>query len=107
MPDECNMPMRLLYASVRPQMPFEVHKWPPGDWYGPSHNPRHAQKPQYVAITYTWGRWRLDHGARPDVPGVAITGTEWTIPRVKPECFSEQGLREIIRSACEYSMGAQ
>ncbi|KAL4908407.1 hypothetical protein BDW74DRAFT_175089 [Aspergillus multicolor] len=56
-------PRRLLHVST-----MTSHKWQPGSRYNGQREPR------YNAISYTWGRWRLDDGIaeKPDETPIEI-----------------------------------
>ncbi len=70
-------------------------EWQPGNKYGQFH------EPEYCAISYTWGRYRLDNAKRnkrfAKVQGIAIQGTPWAIPPVNPEtAFTAAGFQSAI-----------
>ncbi|KAI1643985.1 uncharacterized protein F4817DRAFT_348119 [Daldinia loculata] len=79
-------PRRLLHVPT-----MTSYEWQPGNVYGP------ATAPQYNAITYTWGRWRLDDHEQPKVPPICIHGVPWKIPRVDPSHFTAAHLEMIIQ----------
>ena len=80
-------PRRLLHV---PSM--TSHKWEPGNRYGDS------VEPAYVAISYTWGRYRLSDGELPHVKPLPIQGVDWPIPRVNPVThFSVSEFQGIIK----------
>lgn len=81
-------PRRLLHV---PSM--ISYEWQPGNLYG-----NHAS-PEYNAITYTWGRWRLEKGERPKVRPIKFGNVPWQVPRVKPERFTADELEKIIKLA--------
>ncbi|KAI0190355.1 hypothetical protein EV127DRAFT_430116 [Xylaria flabelliformis] len=81
-------PRRLLHV---PSM--TSYEWSPGNKYG-----KHCT-PEYNAITYTWGRWRLRSNERPDVRSIGVSGVPWDIPRVHPDRFTINELEELIRMA--------
>ena len=91
-------PRRLLHVES-----MRSYAWNPGNVY------RGIKEPRYNAISYTWGRWKLNHGERPDVAGLQVHGTPWSIPRVHPEHFSAEELHQVIRrttAAWEEAAGA-
>ncbi|KAK6209387.1 hypothetical protein LQW54_006376 [Pestalotiopsis sp. IQ-011] len=71
------------------------HEWRRGNRYG-----NHIA-PKYNAITYTWGRWRLQEDEQPSVRAIDIKGTPWKIPRVDPQRFTARELETVIRKAAE------
>jgi hypothetical protein len=83
-------PRRLLYV---PDM--TSYAWQPGNTYNG------IKEPKYNAITYTWGRWRLEDNERSDVEAVDVTidGDDWPIPRVAPEHFTADDFDLLIASA--------
>lgn len=83
-------PRRLLHVPT-----MTSYEWQPGNIYGP------AKAPQYNAITYTWGRWRLDDDERPEVPSIRIHGVPWKIPRVDPGHFTAAHLEMIIQRVAQ------
>lgn len=88
--DDCDWPRRLLHV---PSM--TSYQWTPGDQYGD------VVKPSYVALTYTWGRWRLDEGERPDIKALPVKGVTWPIPRIKPDHFTTTELEECLNVMAE------
>ncbi|KAI1157390.1 hypothetical protein F5B18DRAFT_209409 [Nemania serpens] len=81
-------PRRLLHV---PSM--TSYEWTPGNNYGG------FKEPAYNAITYTWGRWRLEDKELSHVPALTISGAPWQIPRVKPSAFTAANLHDVIRKA--------
>ncbi|KAI1751068.1 hypothetical protein F4782DRAFT_506653 [Xylaria castorea] len=81
-------PRRLLYIPT-----MTSYQWKPGNIYG-----QHTA-PEYNAITYTWGRWRLKHNERPDVRPISVSGIPWEIPRVSPSRFTANELERTIQMA--------
>ena len=71
--NDSRWPRRLLHV---PSM--TSHKWKPGNRYGDS------TEPDYVAISYTWGRYMLSDHELPHVQPLSIRGVDWPIPRVNP-----------------------
>lgn len=72
------------------------YQWQPGNIYGG------IAEPEYNAITYTWGRWRLrdeNPHERPDITVIPIVGTTWPIPRVDPSHFTAVQLEQVLRKA--------
>ena len=80
-------PRRLLHVPS-----LTSFEWQPGNRYGD------AVEPEYNAITYTWGRWRLkdEPCEKPEVTAIPITGTAWNIPRVDPMHFTAQQLEQVL-----------
>lgn len=87
-------PRRLLYVPNLTSYP-----WQPGNSYNG------VLEPEYNAITYTWGRWRLEEGERLEVKAIniSIDGDDWPIPRVKPEHFTVRQFELAIWSAASWS----
>ncbi|KAI3331306.1 hypothetical protein F4824DRAFT_475317 [Ustulina deusta] len=81
-------PRRLLYVPT-----MTSYQWQPGNIYG-----QHTA-PEYNAITYTWGRWRLKQNERPDVRPISVSGVPWEIPRVNPSRFTANELEQTIKMA--------
>jgi hypothetical protein len=69
------------------------YEWQPGNVYG------QYSAPEYNAITYTWGRWRLMENEQPSVRSIGVSGVPWLIPRVKPERFTAEELEQVIRQS--------
>lgn len=69
------------------------YEWKPGHTYG------QFKEPEYNAITYTWGRWRLKVHESPHVPSLAISGTPWQVPRVHPNAFTAAQLQDLLNKA--------
>ncbi|KAF2733137.1 hypothetical protein EJ04DRAFT_411683, partial [Polyplosphaeria fusca] len=82
-------PRRLLCVSN-----LTSYAWQPGNVYNG------VKEPQYNAITYTWGRWRLKDGEQPDTKSIpiSINGDDWTIPRVDPKHFTTAEFENVIRA---------
>jgi Heterokaryon incompatibility protein (HET) len=72
--NDSRWPRRLLHLPT-----WTSHPWRPGNVYGGQ------AEPKYVALSYTWGRWQLADGIKPEVGGLPIRGVPWTIPRVDPD----------------------
>jgi hypothetical protein len=83
-------PRRLLYV---PDM--ISYAWQPGNTYNG------IKEPEYNALTYTWGRWRLKEQERLDVEALDMTidGDSWPIPRVDPEHFTAENFELAINYA--------
>ncbi len=85
-------PRRLLHVPTMTSM-----VWRPGNLYGD------FESPAYNAVSYTWGRFRLDQGGKPrpqkynDIQGLPIRGVEWTVPPINPEHFQEQELSALLK----------
>ena len=79
-------PRRLLH--VRSMTSF---KWEPGNTYGG------RTEPEYVALSYTWGRYMLQDGERTDIKPLPIRDVPWAIPRVNPSThFSTREFQHVI-----------
>lgn len=57
--------------------------------------------PDYAILSYTWGRWRLRPGERPEIGCIDINGIAWEIPRVDDAIFSVQQFENALRSCIE------
>ncbi|ROW03793.1 hypothetical protein VMCG_05396 [Cytospora schulzeri] len=87
-------PRRLLHVD-RERDIFTSYKWEPGNIYGG------IKEPKYNVISYTWGRYKLPDGTRPDVHALNIGGVTWAIPRIDPENhFSVADFRAAIKTVC-------
>ena len=78
-------PQRLLHI---PSMKSLTRQ--PGNWYGCHHDP------EYSALSYTWGRFKLASVENLDVKAIEITGVDWTIPRIRPNHFTVDNFQQII-----------
>lgn len=88
-------PRRLLHVD-RERGILTSHQWESGNVYGG------WKEPKYNAISYTWGRFQLQPGERPDVQAIDIKGVPWAIPRIDPDKhFSVQEFRSTIMTACD------
>ncbi|RYP55144.1 hypothetical protein DL768_000263 [Monosporascus sp. mg162] len=83
-------PRRLLHVPT-----LTSYEWQPGNVYGG------VTEPEFNAITYTWGRWRLKDHELPNVPPIRIRGVSWKIPRVRPSHFTAAHLEHVLRRACQ------
>ena len=72
--NDSRWPRRLLHV---PSM--TSYAWQPGNTYGG------RREPEYVAISYTWGRFMLKDGELPHVKPLKIKGVDWPIPRINPD----------------------
>jgi len=84
-------PRRLLHIPT-----LTSYEWKPGNCYNG------IKEPQYNAITYTWGRFRLKSGHKPNVTSVPIQidgdGEQWSIPRIDPSHFTAEEFETTIRA---------
>lgn len=88
-------PRRLLHVDKERKI-LTSHEWQPGNVYGGS------KEPKYNAISYTWGRFQLKRGEKPNVRAVDIKGVPWAIPRIDPDKhFSADHFRSAIITACD------
>ena len=83
-----NWPRRLLHIPT-----LTSYSWQPGNLYGG------IKEPMYNAISYTWGRWRLQDSERPDVKAILINGVGWSLPRIDPAHFSVEEFEKVIKNA--------
>ncbi|KAI0549030.1 hypothetical protein F4679DRAFT_548735 [Xylaria curta] len=93
--------------------PEGIATWPRRLLHLPSYSslewqPRHAyggyQKPKYNAISYTWGRFRLDtmrgsSEALRKVKGIKIDNCSWAIPPIDPARFTVDEFRMALQTA--------
>jgi len=89
-------PRRLLHVST-----LTSCEWQEGNIYNG------VKEPQYVAISYTWGRWALRPGEKPEVESIRIQGLDWKIPRIDPDRFTAAELENVIRSITETNRDVQ
>ncbi|KAI3392456.1 hypothetical protein diail_5700, partial [Diaporthe ilicicola] len=92
-----NWPRRLLQLT---HPVWTSHEWQPGHVYG-GH-----REPKYSAISYTWGRFRLDgEDARKaqrkskklrQVKGLFVKGCPWRIPPIDPARFTVEEFRKAL-----------
>lgn len=85
--DQSVWPRRLLYIPTMTSYP-----WRPGDVYG-----GHA-RPNYMAFSYTWGRWRLGDDDDFAVKALPVQGVTWKLPRVNPAHFTAEEFEKTIRA---------
>lgn len=69
--------------------------WAPGNFYG------NDLEPRYIAISYTWGRWRLKAGVQTDVEALQVNGITWDMPRVDPSHFTAADFKNIVQSVAK------
>lgn len=86
-------PQRLLHVPT-----MTSYEWQAGHKYGV-----HIQ-PRYNAISYTWGRYRLNLTLeKPYVKPIKINGVNWKIPRIDDSHFTVDQFEELIRRSTEPS----
>lgn len=86
-------PQRLLHAPT-----MTSYEWQAGHKYGV-----HIQ-PRYNAISYTWGRYRLNSPLdKPYVKPIKIDGVDWEVPRIDDSHFTVDQFEELIRRSVEPS----
>lgn len=88
-------PRRLLHVPT-----LTSYAWQPGNVYNGIPSPR------YNAISYTWGRWRLDEFDQPHVNAIPISihGDTWPIPRIDPKHFTVGDFNAAIRATTTLSV---
>ncbi|KAH0536392.1 hypothetical protein FGG08_006742 [Glutinoglossum americanum] len=72
------------------------YEWQPGHKYGPYIGP------QYNALSYTWGRYRLtteEIQQMPQVIAIGISGITWEVPRIHPNHFTAAEFQAAIQRA--------
>ncbi|KAK6209384.1 hypothetical protein LQW54_006372 [Pestalotiopsis sp. IQ-011] len=84
-------PRRLLHVPS-----LTSYEWKPGNIYGS------WTEPPYNAITYTWGRWRLEEKDQPSVEALAVLNTPWKVPRVEPAAFTPAQILETLQQATRF-----
>lgn len=89
--DSCPLPFRLLHVPT-----MTSHTWSRGNKYG------NVSNPAYNALSYTWGRWKLKEGAKPDIQGLNISGISWAMPRIDPAHFTSDELFQAIQRTANY-----
>lgn len=89
-PGIANWPRRLLHLPT-----WTSYEWEPGHIYGGHREPR------YSAISYTWGRFRLDSRSKSKalrrIQGIPISNCPWKIPPIDPERFTCEEFRTALR----------
>lgn len=70
-------------------------EWQPGNKYG-----NHIE-PKYRAISYTWGRWRLQDDKDVDTRAITIHGVPWKVPRIREDHFKAEQFQDIIDRVCK------
>lgn len=79
-------PRRLLHVPT-----WTCHCWKPGNRYGDH------ESPSYIAFSYTWGRWTLAPGERPEITSLDVKGIDWELPRINPDThFSREELEHVL-----------
>lgn len=83
-------PRRLLRISD-----LTSFEWQPGNIYGG------VKEPPYNAISYTWGRWRLKDGVKPEIDPLPIKNVPWEkfLPRIDPSHFTMQQFLAALHAA--------
>ncbi|RDW59120.1 hypothetical protein BP5796_12044 [Coleophoma crateriformis] len=84
-------PQRLLHVPT-----MTSFEWQPGNRYGS------YRCPQYNALSYTWGRWKLDDEVMTDIKAIEVSGVPWLLPRIDPtEHFTAEAFFQVIQKAIE------
>lgn len=79
-------PQRLLHVPS-----LTSYEWTPGNVYNG------VKDPIYNAISYSWGRFRLQDDQLPEVgTALDIRGTPWKIPRIDPSHFTSAQMAAVI-----------
>ena len=86
-----NWPRRLLHVPSLTSL-----EWQPGNIYGD------CKEPEYCAISYTWGRWRLRGDRVNEVSPLAVKGTPWSIPSIDPDHFTVDQIHEVIKKSTTF-----
>lgn len=80
-------PRRLLHVPT-----LTSHEWTPGNVYGG------VVEPVYNAITYTWGRWKLDQTDE-STQALEISNVSWDVPKVDPSHFTISEFLQALQCA--------
>jgi hypothetical protein len=75
------------------------YEWQPGNKYGD------FVAPQYNALSYTWGRFRLEDGEFPKFEVIKIEGILWDVPRIRDTRFTADQFKALIKKATEVNAG--
>ncbi|KAF2260845.1 hypothetical protein CC78DRAFT_536143 [Lojkania enalia] len=88
-------PRRLLHVKS-----LTSYEWQPGNVYGG------IKEPEYNAISYTWGRFRLKPGVSPEVQPLPFEGINWRehLPRMDPNYFTMEEFQNLINTATTYRL---
>lgn len=81
-----NWPRRLLYLPT-----MTSYAWQSGNVYGP------VKSPEYNAITYTWGRWKLGDGTKLHVRALEIHRIAWNVPRIDEDHFTATEMYNVLQ----------
>lgn len=82
-------PRRLLHVPT-----MTSYCWRPGNVYG------NTSRPDYNAITYTWGRWMLrGPEEQPAVTAMDVKGVDWQVPRIDPKHFTRDEFLAVTQRA--------
>ena len=65
-------------------------EWQPIGTYG------NHKSPAYIALSYTWGRWKLDRKNYPSAPALHISGISWDIPPVDENLFTVRRMQSVL-----------
>jgi hypothetical protein len=90
----CSWPRRLLHVET-----LVVYTWEPNNTYNG------ISQPAYAAVSYTWGRYKLEDHEEPDVPRLSVTGVSWPIPRVRSSHFTTTTFHTMLKNICEHAKG--
>ncbi|KAJ9653653.1 hypothetical protein H2198_007204, partial [Neophaeococcomyces mojaviensis] len=80
-----NWPARLLHVPTMTSL-----AWKPIGTYG------QHERPRYIALSYTWGRWKLDRTKFPSAPTLQVSGIPWDIPAVDESLFTVEQFQAVL-----------
>lgn len=65
----------------------------------PGHGARYGEfwQPRFYALSYTWGRWELKDGERPEMEALPIKNIPWAVPRIDPDHFTSAQFEQVLR----------
>ena len=66
-----------------------------------------TEAPEYNILSYTWGRWMVEHNVRASATALPVKGTPWVIPAVKEEHFTVAAFQNVVdrlgEGGCEWA----
>lgn len=60
------------------------------------------ENPPYFALSYTWGRWELPSGQRPEIEALGVNEISWRIPRIEPSRFTDSQFKQVLRNIVSF-----
>ena len=92
--DDCSWPRRLLHVKT-----MSVFAWQLDNTYGG------VSQPAYATVSYTWGRYKIGEGQKPEVAALGVEGVTWPIPRVEPSHFTAETFHSMLKTVCHHADG--